>query len=118
MPKGSHPNSKLNLKKGTPFTAETASANGKKGAMRSNQVQAEKRDIQKEMQAALDMKVKDSNGNLVTVRSLIVLAQVKKALNGESKAFDNCGTYSGEKPAEKQQIAFDKPNKFVFVLKK
>lgn len=100
------------------INTEQAREMGKKGGVASAKAKAEKRNLQKEMQAALDTLIKNNQGQQVTVRSAIVLAQVAKALKGDSKAFANCGEYSGEKPADKQQVFFDKPNKFIFVLKK
>lgn len=119
MPKGDNPNSRANLEKGKATRFRKGDTQGKKeAATASNKAQAAKRTLQKEMQAALDTLIKNNQGQQVTVRNAIVLAQVAKALKGDSKAFANCGEYSGEKPADKQQVFFDKPNKFIFVLKK
>lgn len=118
MPKGSHPNSKANLLKGVRFTAETASEKGRKGALASNKSQAEAKTIKQVIQMALNTKITNSQGKEVTVKEAVVMAQVKKALAGDSKAFNNLGEYSGEKPAEKQEVEFKQPRQFVFVVKK
>lgn len=101
-----------------PATKKTARELGRRGAIAANKAKAEKRTIQQEMKIALDTLIKNSKGEEITVRSAIVLAQIKKALNGDSKAFDNCGEYSAEKPAEQKEITIKEPRKFVFELKK
>lgn len=119
MPKRNQSPAQLaNLEKGKATRFVKGDPRAKLGNPASNKAQAAKRTLQKEMQAALDTLIKNNQGQQVTVRNAIVLAQVAKALKGDSKAFANCGEYSGEKPADKQQVFFDKPNKFIFVLKK
>lgn len=120
MPKGSNPNSRANLAKGKKyqFNAETAAKAGRKGAPKSNASQAETRDLKREMQIALDTIIKNSSGEEMTVRRAIVLAQIKKAISGDSNAFKNCGEYADEKPAEKQEVSIKEPRRFEFVLKK
>lgn len=115
MPKGSNPNSRANLK---PITKKTARELGRRGAMVSNAKQAETRDLKREMQIALDTIIKNSSGEEMTVRRAIVLAQIKKAISGDSNAFKNCGEYADEKPAEKQEVSIKEPRRFVFELKK
>lgn len=119
MPKRKQSPAQLaNLKKGKATQFVKGDPRAKIGHIYSNKAQAEKRTIQQEMKIALDTMIKNSKGEEVTVRSAIVLAQVKKALNGDSKAFDNCGEYSAEKPAEQKEITIKEPRKFVFELKK
>lgn len=116
MPKRNQsPTQLANLRR---INTEQAREMGKKGGVASAKARAEKRNLQQVVQAALDTKIVNSKGEEVTVKDAIVLAQVKKALNGDSKAFNNLGEYSGEKPAEKQQVELSEPRQFVFVVKK
>lgn len=119
MPKGSNPNSRANLAKGIKTRFRKGDTQGKKeAAAASNAKQAEIRDLRQEMKMALDTIIKNGAGEEMTVRKAITLAQIKKALSGDSNAFKNCGEYADEKPAEKQEIAIKEPRRFEFVFKK
>ena len=107
-----------NLKKGKATQFVKGDPRVKLGNPASVKAKAEKRTIQQEMKIALDTLIKNSKGEEISVRSAIVLAQIKKALNGDSKAFANCGEYAAEKPAEQQEITIKEPRRFVFEIKK
>ena len=118
MPKGSNPNSRANLEKGKQYRFVKGDTRAKVGHKYSNASQAETRDLKREMKIALDTIIKNSSGEEMTVRRAIALAQIKKALSGDSNAFKNCGEYADEKPAEKQEVSIKEPRRFEFVLKK
>jgi hypothetical protein len=71
MPKGDNPNSRKNLdkSKGKRFTVETASENGKKGAAKSNEVQARNRSIQERARIVLNTLINRKNGEKIDMFS-------------------------------------------------
>lgn len=69
MPKGDNPNSRKNLAKGVKFTAETASENGKKGAAKSNPIQAKNRSIQERARIVLNTLISRKNGEKIDMFS-------------------------------------------------
>lgn len=91
---------------------------GKKGGIESGRVRAEKKTLKELMKLALKGTYKNEEGKEMTIAEAITLAQVKKAIKGDSKAFELCGEYSGQKPAEKQEIEIKEPRRFVFEIKK
>lgn len=101
-----------------PITKKTAREMGRRGAIAANKVRAEKKTLKELMQIALNGTYKNEEGKEITIAEAITLAQVKKAIKGDSKAFELCGEYSGQKPAEKQEIEIKEPRRFVFEIKK
>lgn len=118
MPKGSNPNSRANLKKCVPFTVETASAMGKKGAIASNKAQARARTFAEELKALLEVELTDSRGDKVTTRKAISTALIKKALSGDRAAYAEIRDTVGERPVEQVETTIKEPRRFEFVLKK
>lgn len=118
MPKGSHPNSRANLAKAKRFTVETASAMGRKGAEKSNKVQAKARTFAEELKALLEIELTNSNGEKVTTRKAISTALIKKALSGDRAAYAEIRDTVGERPVEQVETTIKEPRRFEFVLKK
>lgn len=92
-----------NLKKPS---AKEAREKGAKGGKRSGEVRREKKLFQQAVLAALD--AKGENGNTVLVD--MIAAQVKKALNGDTRAFEVIRDTSGEKPADKVEAQVKNDN--------
>jgi len=96
-----------------PFTSEQsrekAKENGKKGGIASGEAKRRKRDLKLAMQALLEADVKDKRtGEVMSGAEAIALAQYRKALKGDDKAFRIVGEYSGQKPVEKvEQVNID-----------
>lgn len=79
----------------------------KKAGKASGEARREKKQFQKAILAALDAVNEDGNTVLVN----IIAAQVKKALNGDTKAFEVLRDTSGEKPTDKIEASVASENK-------
>lgn len=92
---------KENLK--SPRSTEEARERGRKGGVASGQVRREKASLREAVKAALDVVMKGEDGKDVSAREAIVAAQMLKALNGDSKAFEVIRDTAGEKPVQKME---------------
>lgn len=90
---------KENLK--SPRSTEEARERGRKGGVASGQARREKASLREAVKAALDVVMKGKDGKDVSAREAIVAAQMLKALNGDSKAFEVIRDTTGEKPVQK-----------------
>lgn len=104
-----HPNSLKNLEKGKDhqFTAETAAINGAKGGKAAAPELAKRRTIRKELEELLAKHPIDKEGkeSELSYQSAIIVALIKKALKGDTKAFEIIRDTIGEKPAERISLA-------------
>ena len=103
MPRGTHPNSLANLKKGkaTQFGANgnsTASDAGKKSAEK----RAERKTIKEGLLLLLGEQLKDKDGKPSgkTTQDAIIAGLVKRAVSGDTRAFEIIRDTIGEKPVE------------------
>lgn len=85
---------------------EEARERGTKGGKRSGEVRREKKLFQQAVLAALEAKGESGNSVLVDM----IAAQVKKALKGDTRAFEVIRDTSGEKPAEKVEAQVKNDN--------
>lgn len=115
MPKGDNPNSRKNLEKAKRFTVETASAMGKLGAAKSNEVQRKAKTFAEELRILLEAEITNLKGDKVTTRKAISTALIKKALQGDKGAYEQIRDTVGERPTEKveqvvitPEVDFDK----------
>jgi hypothetical protein len=87
------------------FTLEEASKGGKASA----EARRKKRDLRLALEALLesDVKKKDLKGKEknMSVAEAMSLEQVRKALKGDSKAYEIVRDSSGQKPIDKIQVA-------------
>ena len=83
--------------------------NAQKAGIASGEARRKKRDLKLAMQALLEADVKDKRtGETMSGAEAIALAQYRKALKGDDKAFRIVGEYSGQKPVEKvEQVNID-----------
>ena len=104
-----HPNSLANLEKGKEhqFTADTAAIAGAKGAAASAETKRARKTIRAELEALLLKHPVDKKGNEseLSYQSAIITALIKKALKGDTKAFEIIRDTIGEKPAERISLA-------------
>ena len=109
MPRGENPNSRANLEKGTAsqFTAETAAKAGAKGGTVTGERNRARKTLRAELELLLQTHAVDKLGkpSKNTVQEAIVLALAKKALQGDTKAFEIIRDTIGEKPAERITLA-------------
>ena len=104
-----HPNSLKNLEKGKQyqFTAETARIYGSKGGTAAAPELARRRTIRAELEDLLVKHPVNKKGeeSPLTFQAAMISALVKKALEGDTKAFEIIRDTIGEKPAEKVMLA-------------
>ena len=84
-----------------------ASERGKKGGKASGEARREKKLFQKAVLAALEA----ASGKGGTLLEEIVSAQIKRALKGDTRAFEALRDTSGEKPTDKVEASVTNENK-------
>lgn len=98
-----------NLEKGKEhqFNAETAAKAGAKGAAASAESKRARKTIRAELEALLSKHPVDKEGkeSELSYQSAMIAAIVKKALKGDTKAFEIIRDTIGEKPAERITLA-------------
>jgi hypothetical protein len=98
-----------NLKSLADRTTEEKREIGTKGGKASGEARRKKRDLKLAMQALLEADVKDKRtGEVMSGAEAIALAQYRKAMKGDAKAFELVRDTSGQKPVEKvEQVNID-----------
>lgn len=98
-----------NLIPTTKRSEKEARENSRKGGIASGEARRKKRDLKLAMQALLEADVKDKKtGEVMSGAEAIAVAQYKKALRGDAKAFELIRDTSGQKPVEKvEQVNID-----------
>ena len=81
----------------------------KKGGKASGEARRRKRDLKLAIQALLEADVKDKKtGEVLSGAEALAVAQFRKALKGDTKAFEVVRDTSGQKPVEKvEQVNID-----------
>lgn len=108
MPKGDNPNSRKNLdkSKGKRFTVETASEYGKKGAAKSNEVQARNRSIQERARIVLNTLITRKNGEKIDMFSAgCEKAAAQWVVTGDPKYGKVLAELSGEFVQKVEQLS-------------
>lgn len=96
------------------MTKEQLSENGKKGGVASGKARREKKEMRDLVQDILNMNVKsgkaeefknlaESKGKNISVQEALVLAQIKKAMNGDTRAIEFLRDTAGQRPVEKRE---------------
>ena len=94
-----------------PFTSdqsrEEAMKNGKKGGIASGEARRARKTLRADLEELLSMPAKDKFGKETghNVQAAIAAALIKKAANGDTKAFEIIRDTIGEKPAERITLA-------------
>ena len=83
------------------LTAEEQSAGGKASA----EARRRKRDLKRAIEVLLEQDVTAKDGTSKSGAEAIAVAQFKKALKGDAKAFELLRDTSGQKPIDKIQVA-------------
>ncbi len=98
-----------NLKSLADRTTEEKREIGIKGGKASGEARRRKRDVKLAMQALLEAEIKDKKtGEVMSGAEAIALAQYRKAMKGDAKAFELVRDTSGQKPVEKvEQVNID-----------
>ena len=108
MPRGTHPNSLANLQKGKRFESSDDSA--RKAQEKSIAAHAERRTFREGLLLLLEAPIKDKEGNASgkTTQDAIIAGLVKRAISGDTRAFEMIRDTIGEKPVE--QVNFNTPD--------
>lgn len=98
-----------NLKSLADRTTKEKREIGTKGGIASGEARRKKRDLKLAMQALLEAEVTDKKtGETMSGAEAIAMAQYRKALKGDAKAFELVRDTSGQKPVEKvEQVNID-----------
>lgn len=83
------------------LTAEEQSAGGKASA----EARRKKRDLRLAMEMLLEQDIKGKDGTVKSGAEAIAVQQFKKALKGDTKAFEVIRDTAGQKPIDKIQMA-------------
>lgn len=81
----------------------------KKGGIASGEARRKKRDLKLAIQALLEADIKDKKtGDVMSGAEALAVAQFRKAMRGDTKAFEVLRDTSGQKPVEKvEQVNID-----------
>lgn len=93
-----------------PFTSEQsreeAAKNGSKGGKASGEARRKKRDLKLAIQALLEADVKDKKtGDVMSGAEALAVAQFRKAMRGDTKAFEVLRDTSGQSVVQKVSVA-------------
>lgn len=83
------------------LTVEEAS----KGGRASADARRQKRDLRRALEILLEKDIMDSKGETKSGAEVLAYQQFKKALKGDTKAFEVIRDTAGQKPIEKIQVA-------------
>lgn len=86
---------------------EEAREKGKRGGKASGEARREKKQFQQAVLAALKMSTEPGS----TMLEDVVAAQIKRALEGDTRAFEALRDTSGEKPTDKVEASVVNENK-------
>ena len=107
MPRGTHPNSLANLQKGkaTQFGA-SGDSSAKEASKKGAEARAERRTFREGLLLLLNEPLKDKSGNTTdkTTQDAIIAGLVKRAINGDTRAFEMIRDTIGEKPVQEVAV--------------
>lgn len=114
---GTNPNSKNNLKPINENVSHEGKVEaGRKGGIASGESRRRKKEMREMIQDIFEIGIKkgkvvdeinsleDAKGKNLTVGQALILAQVKKAMAGDTKAMEFLRDTMGQKPTNKQEI--------------
>jgi len=98
-----------NLIQNSERTPEQRRENAKKAGIASGEARRKKRDLKLAIQALLEADVTDKKtGETMSGAEALAVAQYRKALKGDTKAFEVIRDTSGQKPVDKvEQVNID-----------
>lgn len=117
-----------------PFTSEQsleeAVSNGRKGGIASGKARREKKAMKDTLETLLSMSLKEGKiddvetiqgiaalkGKNITVQEAIMLAQINKAIKGDTKAAEYIRDTSGNKPTTVQELNISEQGKLADVI--
>lgn len=104
-PRGMHPNSLANLRKGKRFDSHDDSAREAQG--KSAKAQRERSTLKEGLLLLLNEPLKDKEGNTTgkTTQDAIIAGLVKRAVSGDTRAFEIIRDTIGERPAQDVKVS-------------
>lgn len=112
MKRGQHPNSLKNLLSEPPMEARV------KGGIKSAEVRKKRKELQEVVNYLIDLPVREgeldeleslvqAKSKNLTVKESMIIAQIKKALTGDTRAFNSLIDITGERPQKYITISDD-----------
>lgn len=83
---------------------EQAKKNGRKGGIKSGQVKRERKTMKEMLNYLLQQDIIDKKGNKKNTLEAVMVAQIREALKGNTKAIQFIRDTIGEMPIAKQEI--------------
>lgn len=83
---------------------EQAKKNGRKGGIKSGQVKRERKTMKEMLNYLLQQDITDKKGNKKNTLEAVMVAQIREALKGNTKAIQFIRDTIGEMPIAKQEI--------------
>lgn len=83
---------------------EQAKKNGRKGGIKSGQVKRERKTMKEMLNYLLSQDITDKKGNKKNTLEAVMVAQIREALKGNTKAIQFIRDTIGEMPIAKQEI--------------
>lgn len=78
--------------------------NGKKGGIKSGEIRRAKKTMREMLDYLLDKEITNGKGEKVTTKEATAVALIKKAIQGDVKAFEVIRDTIGEKPVEQHDV--------------
>lgn len=88
-----------------PLTTKKAREIGSKGGKASAEARRKKRDLRQAIEILLETDIEGDDGQVQSGAEALAIAQFKKALKGDTRAFEVLRDTCGQKPIEKVQVA-------------
>lgn len=88
-----------------PLTTEKAREIGAKGGRASGAAKRRKKDLRQAIEILLETDIEGDDGSIQSGAEALAIAQFKKALKGDTRAFEVLRDTAGQKPIEKVQVA-------------
>lgn len=106
MPRGTHPNSLANLQKGKATQFAPGDSSAKEASKKGAEARAERRTFREGLLLLLNEPLKDKGGNVTdkTTQDAIIAGLVKRAINGDTRAFEMIRDTIGEKPIQEVAV--------------
>lgn len=83
---------------------EEAKKNGRKGGKKSGEVRRQKKTMREMLDYLLSKELTNKQGEKATTLEAVMVATIKKALTGDTRAAEFIRDTLGEKPVEKQEV--------------
>lgn len=83
---------------------EEAKKNGRKGGIKSGEAKRRRKTMREMLDYLLSKEITNKNGEKATTLEAVMVATIKKALTGDTRAAEFIRDTIGEKPTDRQEI--------------